>query len=104
MSGGAYNYLCLVDELSDICEREESLERMARALSDLGHDDAAQETYDVLHEIQAMRSRFQSHMNRLKSVWMAVEWVASCDWGPESIEKAIAEYRDPSGSRKENHA
>ena len=76
MSGGSYNYLCYQDA-PEPCE----LRRMAERLRELGYEEWAAQT-------EAMIAPEPS--KQLRDVWHAVEWLDSCDYGPDSFAKAMA--------------
>ena len=93
MSGGSYEYLCF-KEPSDLFHVEETIQRMADDLARLGYaDDAAKETMSLLLEIRVSRIRLQSHLDRIKDVWQAVEWWRSCDSSEDSVKEALKKYR-----------
>lgn len=70
------------------------LENMARRLTELKVHDAAMETESVLAYIQHAERQINARISRLSSVWKAVEWVASSDWGKDRFEKVLEEYRN----------
>lgn len=92
MSGGSFEYLytAWVDEYLN---RQRELEAMAQWLAEHGYEDAAKETYDLLHDVRAASVRWQSHLKRLEGVWKAVEWTVSGDSRMDAVDEAIAKYR-----------
>lgn len=93
MSGGSYDYLCYKDS-SNIFGEEQTIQRMADRLAKLGFaDDAALETQGLILEIRAARIRIDARIERLKNLWQVIEWVDSCDYGPDDIPPALAKYR-----------
>lgn len=95
MSGGSFDYLCWkrdneLFELSTI----ENLERMVDTLEELGYDDVAKETYELVRIIKQSRVRANTIRDRLSGVFKAVEWFKSYDHGIDQVEKAVKEYRE----------
>ena len=80
MSGGSHNYMslrypeCSIDDLDGMIAR----------LRELGYADAADASERVL---------VCGPSDALRDVWHAVEWFDSCDWGLDSVERAIAAWR-----------
>jgi len=96
MSGGSYDQLCY-KECDQIFSMESQLQQMADRLAKLGYaDDAAKETMELLLEARQAKNRIQTRINRLHSIWWAVEWWASGDVGEEDVKIALAKYRNPS--------
>ena len=92
MSGGSFNYLCHKD-VDELINNLETLEEMATRLIELGHTDAAKETFQVAQILRQSLVRVDVIKERLNGVWRAVEWYDSEDVGIDSVNKAIAEYR-----------
>jgi hypothetical protein len=90
VSGGSYDYLYAKDFWLNV---PGELQEMADRLTGLGFHDAAVETNQFRLELQAANARIEAHQKRLADVWKAVEWTDSSDWGPDSIDRAIAAYR-----------
>lgn len=80
MSGGAFNYLCLRFEGSDLAG---DIGSMADRLERTGYPDAATATRQVL-ELAAS----------LKEVWRAAEWADSNDGDEDDVTEAVAAWRD----------
>ncbi|URN94572.1 MAG: hypothetical protein NAG76_22610 [Candidatus Pristimantibacillus lignocellulolyticus] len=94
MSGGSYNYLCITrDEQLFEYGAINTLEQMSNRLIELGHEDAAKETYELKLIIQQAKLRANTISERMNKVWKAVEWYDSADWGKDSVDKAISNYR-----------
>lgn len=95
MSGGSYDYLCHATDVAELLNAKMgALQGMAERLASMGHaQDAAQETLGLLLDLRAIEVRSQVIIARLSPVWKAVEWVDSCDWGPDSITAALRRYR-----------
>lgn len=88
MSGGSYNYLCLVDS-SEIANRIHDLESMQGRLARLNPDGyAATDT----QEIFAILGALDFAIKRLYDVWHAVEWRDSLDWSDEQMFEVLAAY------------
>lgn len=97
MSGGSYMYLYAKDSGRLLAgEGREDLERMRDRLLEAGAMDAAAQTDAVIATIEQANALVNMRIEALEAVWKAVEWVDSCDWGPERIEEALAKYRSPS--------
>lgn len=96
MSGGSYDYLCNIrDRLEGdiLTERtQDNLRRMADRLTELGIEDAAGETEDIIATIAQFERRVGVRLDRLYHVWRAVEWKDSGD--SYDLEGALAKYRE----------
>ena len=44
--------------------------------------------------LDSFEVRLQARLDRLNSVWRAVEWMDSGDSGKDSVEKAVNKYRN----------
>ena len=94
MNEGSFDYLYVADILDEVEKRSEAIERMAETIAKLGYaPDAAQETFELLLEIRATEARMKAYQSRLESLWQAVEWWRSGDWGEERVREALAKYR-----------
>lgn len=94
MSGGSYNYLFSKSPslILETCQSE--LQEMADRLAGLGYaKDAAYETQALLLQLRQFENRIQASIDRLSTVWKAVEWTDSGDSGEESIKEALTKYR-----------
>jgi hypothetical protein len=92
MSGGSYNYLCHKKFTGH--SALDDLESMADRLAGLSYaDDAARETAELLMIIKQFETRAEVIADRLRDIWMAVEWWDSCDSGEDSVKKALDDYR-----------
>jgi hypothetical protein len=85
MSGGSYNYLCNRYLSNDT----EDVERMAARLRELGHEDAAQRTEEVVGAMKLAASI----QEELSDVWRAVEWIDSCDSSEGDERRAVEAWR-----------
>ncbi|WP_345150812.1 hypothetical protein, partial [Nonomuraea rubra] len=66
--------------------------RMSARLAGLGWaEDAARETEELLVMLRQWQIRSEVRIARLRSVWKAVEWWDSCDWGEDQV-RAIVEH------------
>ncbi|NEB42247.1 hypothetical protein [Streptomyces sp. SID14515] len=98
MSGGSYNYLCYSGDLEDINSRRYDLEQMAARLAGLGYaQDAARETEELLLLLRQWEVRAATRIQRLTTVWKAVEWWDSSDWSEDRVREALAKYRGEPG-------
>lgn len=84
MSGGSWDYLYRKD---DDLNRPVYAEMADTKLSDF--PDAAAR----LRRIFELTTEAREIHREMEGVMRAVEWVDSCDWGPESIAKAVEEWR-----------
>lgn len=95
MSGGSYDYLCYIREHAEgdiLTERTQgNLRRMADRLTELGIEDAAGETEDLIAMIAQFERRVGVRLDRLYDVWRAVEWKDSGD--SYDLPAALAKYR-----------
>lgn len=93
MSGGSYNYL-FAKEAEDLFADDTELERMADRLAGLGWaDDAAKDAYDLLAVLRTQTVRVDAARDRLRDVFMAVEWWDSGDSGEAGVRDALTAYR-----------
>jgi hypothetical protein len=92
MSGGSYEYLFL-NEAATTLTNMDHLESMANRLTELGFEDAALETEEVLLACRHFIRRYNARRERLAPVWKAVEWKDSGDTGIKEVEDAIKKYR-----------
>lgn len=92
MSGGSYDYLCF-KEFDELITNKDSIEEMATRLIELGYADAAKETLQVEYIIEQARVRVETHIDRLKELWKAVEWHDSGDSAYDRVEKAYKDYQ-----------
>ena len=97
MSGGSYDYLGTVFDLEGLLQKRHQLDAMRDRLAGLGYaKDAALETEELIRILRQYDVRIEAAINRLQPVWKAIEWWDSCDWGENSVKRALAEYRgDP---------
>lgn len=87
MSGSSFSYLCNALHANDVNVHE--LGRMRRWLETTYPSHPATLATAVLHQ----RLQDSKVMDpQLRAVWKAVEWYVSCDWGPESVTKALNEF------------
>lgn len=93
MSGGSYEYLCYKDAGS-IRTATEHLQSMADRLAGLGYaQDAAKETAGLLLLLRQQEVWVQAYIDRLQTIWRAVEWCDSGDSGEDWIHDALKDYR-----------
>ena len=94
MSGGSYNYLCV--HAQGLEAQRDDLEAMKRRLREFGKEGLpgaalaywrTQQVVKALDEAQAMA-------RRLESVWKAVEWYDSNDYGKDQLVAALKEGID----------
>ena len=88
MSGGAFNYMCFIDNWLLPDDREDDLEKMHKALLKYGEsgEQAAAATLRLIRAIEKAQE--------LSDVWRAVEWEYSGDTSKESTLKVLEEYND----------
>lgn len=94
MSGGSYNYLCCQDS-DQIFSRWNDLRDMAARL-DTVCPEAAAETRLFSEGKGTLLEAVETHLERLKPLWKAVEWRDSSDWGDDQLADAVREYREQS--------
>lgn len=92
MSGGSYDYLCF-KEFDELIYNLHLLEKMATRLIELGCKDAAKETLQVKYIIEQSQVRIETHQERLRELWKAVEWHDSGDSAYDRVEKAYKDYQ-----------
>lgn len=101
MSGGSFNYL-YCKTLSETMASFYDLKQMVETLeAEFPHSAAAIDTrriYDVLDQMIREWDAPDSEVQRLAHVWQVIEWWQSNDYGFDSAEKAVREYK-PVGQR-----
>lgn len=116
MSGGSWDYLCYKD-IEDLATTSPSgcghvsgswvdvLDAMAQRLEREGAPDAADATRDVRDRVIELRDRAHGSLESgLTNIWRAVEWVDSCDSGPEAIAESVAQWRVDRAKEQANDA
>ena len=91
MSGSSFNYLYQRDLNAEAWEVRE----MAKALRDMGHEDAAKRTEDcaaALDLADAIRAE-------LADVWHDVEWVHSSDYARGDEAESVAAWAEKRAKR-----
>lgn len=90
MSGGSFDYLYVnANDVEGLAKRQRHIEAMRDQLVELGFDDVAAKTQDVLDRFREI----EQNAGELASVWHAVEWYVSCDWGLKDVESAVEQHR-----------
>lgn len=101
MSGGSYNYLCHIDDLSDLVSQCFDLGSMAERLEQLSEVDfpgvtaAAERTRSLEAHLMMWEAHVRAQIALLSGVWKAVEWWDSSDSGPDSVVVALAKMLAP---------
>ena len=90
MSGGSYEYLCFT-EIQDLLHKEDIITKMADRLIELGYDNFAKETLQILYDIKKFKLSFEVREIRLSSIWKAVEWLDSGDYGIDTAKECLDE-------------
>lgn len=93
----AYGFVGNMVSPAEVFPRLEALEAMAKTLEDAGHADAAAETREYLGEARDFAAMAKMHLDRLRSVWLAVETASgpySTGNGQSKVESAVRSYRD----------
>ncbi len=95
MSGGSWGYL-YSKEIDDLMQYSniETLEEMADYLNQNGYEDVAKDTRRLVEYIKSAKIRIETLFEMLIPVFKAVEWHDSGDWGKDSVDKSIEEYRN----------
>jgi hypothetical protein len=92
MSGGSYDYLCDKFRWGDpFGSISDYLEDMAERCETLGKPEAAQHLRGLAFEM----TRVAREGSKLSGLMQAVEWYVSGDWGPETIDEAVAAMKAP---------
>lgn len=95
MSGGSFDYLHA--KFRDGDDRRWQLDGMIAWLEDRADVDGLPEAYrEALGLLQALRLDIRQvdlEGERLASLLRSIEWVASCDYGPEDIAEEVAKLR-----------
>lgn len=87
MSGGSFDYLFSADITG---YREGDIARMADTLAERGHHAAAERTRQVLHHLRMAKAI----QEELSTVWHAVEWWQSGDYGADSADEAVQKWTE----------
>ena len=81
MSGGSYEYLYMQEWSRHVNE----LRRMKDRLYELGYPEASDMTANYISTLEELDGN-----ERLRNLWMAVEWKDSGDYGMEQVHDAAA--------------
>jgi hypothetical protein len=93
VSGGSFNYLFIKDA-DEVFANPTELRRMVQELTVFPEAaDVAADAANALAVVDYQTARLQTHLDRLKDVFHAIEWWQSGDWSEDDVRKAIAEYR-----------
>lgn len=92
MSGGSFNYLCCRD-VEDLINSQDDLESMRNALIKYGYEDIAKDTQRLIEYIKSARCTIETLGNMLESVFHAVEWYESGDYGKDTMIEILEKYR-----------
>ena len=92
MSGGSYNYL-YHKEFSDIPSMSDEMENMCDRLYELGFNDLAKETNNILKETLEIQARMNERLAKIQKVWHSVEYMDSGDSGIEWVNDEVKKYR-----------
>lgn len=101
MSGGSYDYLYGSDFEDLVSRRREALERMVDRLEGLdeaafpGVTAAAADSRRLMLQLDSWAVHAEAQVDRLGSIWHAVEWWDSCDSGPDDVRQALQRFIDP---------
>jgi len=97
VSGGSYEYLYTKDAadlvVSWAITDHGDMARMIARLHELDGEDCAAELTEAVLILRAAVRRADTILKRCRDVMQAVEWLDSCDWGPEDVAKALRKYR-----------
>lgn len=98
MSPRAYDLVGNMMNPAEAFPRLEALEAMSRTLEAAGHADAAVETREYLAEARDFAELTQRRLNRLRSVWLAVEMTDGPGTSPADrqakVDTAVDAYRN----------
>lgn len=102
MSGGSFNYLCMVLDVhgtEELFRREVDLAEMAYTLHQISGTSAAwRDTKQVIERLASIRRELDAIVKPLEPVWKAVEWERSGDWGMDRVVELISVYAVEHGS------
>lgn len=88
MSGGSYDYLYQITLDGGIGH--------AGRYREMADDHTIAEYPDVqaaLRKLADEREALNAKHNALRDLMHAIEWVRSCDWGPDQLDEVITEWR-----------
>lgn len=93
MSGGSLNYLYLKDaaELMNAVADLEAVE--AELLSTFGAKDVAKDVRRLIEYINSANNRISVLAEQLSEVMHAIEWYDSGDYGRDSVNRCLNDYR-----------
>ena len=96
MSGGSHDYLCYKDP-DELLYHLSMVQKMADDLARLGYaQDAARETNEVIAICHQFDARISARLQRLRPVWLALEWWHSGDMNEDGFKFNLERYRtDP---------
>jgi hypothetical protein len=91
VSGGSYDYL-FVQDFEPFFIPRENMERMRDRLRELGYEDAAKQTEEVM-EVFFVESGdpVEARWPALRQAWKHVEWLDSNDIGKDQLQERMAE-------------
>lgn len=92
MSGGSLNYLCWKD-WPEICGCQQDMETVERILIEYGYTDIARDVRRLIEYCLSAEIRISTLGGRLRDVFRAVEWYASCDYGEDDLVHDLEAYR-----------
>lgn len=101
MSGGSFNYLCFVTDLSELLSKRVALAEMIDALDELdeaefpGAAAAAARSRALDSSLATWEAHAAAQVRALGLVWKAMEWWRSCDSGPAEVVTALDELIHP---------
>lgn len=102
MSGGSFNYVSCAQGLAELVKQLDDLIELSDWLSDHATDSkAAADTKELLATIGVLDSVIRQHLTQLGTVWHALEWWVSNDYGEQQFKDAVAEY-ETSQDRKDS--
>jgi hypothetical protein len=94
MSGGSFDYACFASDPEGLARKEHNLRALRNALAEYpGSESAVIATDALLARLDALRVALDTPTAReLRSVWQAVEWHHSADYGPQQVAEALAKF------------
>jgi len=102
VSGGAFDYVSLVDDVRQLVAKLDDLKELAAALENAGPSLACRQTQGLIGLLVAADVIFGDlRSGGLLDVWKAVEWNQSGDWGNDRLQEAINAYEGAAARRGE---
>lgn len=92
MSGGSYEYL-YCKETEELFSKATYFDDMAETLEKLNYLDVARDMRRLSEYIKSAYNRVDVLASQLRPIMKAVEYYEDCDYGEDTVQEVINEYR-----------